>query len=1217
MKHVAFPDRRSVSALPVVGLVLVGVAALGMTSGVFGDGGTRTNLVNLTLGLAALLAAGSSLYAWRRQRSVARAWLCFGLACLAWAGGQMIWIWIESVRAEVPSYPSWADLGFLAFTPTFALGMLLLIRRMLTAFSGAELALDGLVTIAIVGYAAFVVVLHPASNGYSFDMLASILWQAGTMAVIAFASIVLLVRPDLLGLRSTVLLVVGLLIYTTSSGVYGRLALEGTYTSGTLLDLGWIWGFLLIAAAALAARDSERAVRESSMHSEQRIVLLRASMMTVSVLAFTVLATRTALFEANMRSIAIGTAIAGVVLALRLGYAGVQAGRLRERTRERDRLAGVVAASNVIGTSLELDEILPRLARAAAETVDRARAEVYIFALEGRHVEAFVQHGFPEHERQELAALSVVPVGVFRAEAEAIWTRRPVIQRVSEGGIPEHLVAAFERMGKRHSLVAPLLAGTEVVGIFDIWSPFDESPFMQEDVEAVAAIGQQAGRAVQHARTLAQERERAVEQQSLRRVIAAGIAATDLTTTLREMVSASSGLAGSEACSVEIWHPEEHAAELVAETSIAEWPGDYAHGHRYDLDVWTSARRVLTEQITLNLLRDDPELSALERESLASAGTSAILMIPLVVGDTCLGVLNMFRRAPERFSAKHMRTAQELATQMALAIDRARLLADERRRADEQETMRRIVQTFVSNDNLQEMLQATLEASLGIARAEFAMIELIEPGETFTTSVAAAYLELRPTDQHVPNGRRYDLHEWQSTAWVLRECRTLVGTSNDPRFSPFEQTYLRESGIGSIIVTPLMIGTTATGVLNLSTRDVQPFTADEIRRVEEVATQIALAIERSRLISDERQRAREQEALRTILQGVVSSSDLTSMSEDTTEAAMRLTSMEFSAIELWSPERGETTVMARSHVPDWPAYDHSVTTFTVDELWPTFLRALQGGEQVQGLVREMTLNETEQRHFDTSRTGSFAITPMKIGDRVIGILNVASRQERRLREHELTLLREIAAEMGLAVERTQLLAALQERADTDGLTGVRNHRAILETLDQEIARTRRTGNPLTIMMIDLDGFKQVNDTAGHQAGDDVLRRVAGFLRENLREVDRVGRYGGDEFLLVMPDLDPDGARQVVTRLLDRADQESVVLWSTVADMDRTSQPIGPLGRPALPTVPMRLSIGMASLPEDGMLRPDLLVTADARMYEAKAARRWIDLGAGRDARQVK
>ena len=1217
MKQRLFLDRRPAMMLPFVGLAIVGAAALAMTSGVFGDGDTRKNLVSLTLALAALLAAGSCLGAWRRRRSVDRAWLSFGLACLVWAGGQMIWFWIESVRDEVPSYPSLADIGFLAFTPTFAIGMFLLMRRMVTAFSGAELTLDGVVTSAIVSYAAFVVVLHPANSGYSFDVLASILWQAGTMALIAFASIVLLVRPDLLGMRSTVLLVVGLLNFTISSAVYGRQALEGTYTSGTLLDLGWIWGFLLIGAAAWAAQDPKRHVREPSMRSEQRIVLLRASMMTVSVLAFTVLTTRTALFEADLRSIAIGTGIAGVVLALRLGYAGMQAGRLRERTRERDRLTGVVAASNVIGTSLELDEILPRLARAAAETVDRARAEVYIFALDGRHVEAFEQHGFPEGERVELEALSEVSVGVFRAEAEAIWYRRPVIQRVADGGVPAHLVSSFGRMGKRYSLVAPLLAGTEVMGIFDIWSPFDETPFMQEDVDAVAAIGQQAGRAVQHARSLALERERAQEQQSLRRVIAAGVAAHDLTTTLREMSNASVGLGGSEACSVEIWYPEENSTYLVAETSIDEWTGDYPDGMRYDLAAWPTTRRVLTEQVTVNVLREDPEVTPAERESFTRAGTFAALMIPLVVGDTCLGVLNLYRRSPVRFSAANMRTGQELASQVALAIDRARLLTDERRRADEQEAMRRIVQTFVTNDNLQEMLQATLEAALGIARAEFAMIELIEPGEDFTTSVAAAALETRPTDQHIPHGTRYHLSEWPSTARVLRERRTLAALVSDPRFSSFEQTSLQEAGIGSSIITPLTIGTTAIGVLNLSTREAQPFTADEIRRVEEVATQIALAIERSRLIADERQRAKEQEVLRSILQAVVSSSDINSMLKDATGAAMRLTDMEFSAVELWAPERGEATVMARSHVPDWPAYDHSVTTFTVDDLWPTFLRALQGGEQVQGLVREMTLNETEQRHFDTSGTGSFALTPMTIGDRVIGILNVASRKERRLGAHDLGLLREMAAEVGLAVERTQLLAALQERADTDGLTGVRNHRAILESLDQEIARTRRTGSALTIMMIDLDGFKQVNDTAGHQAGDDVLRRVADFLRENLREVDRVGRYGGDEFLLVMPDLDPEGARQVVTRLLDRADQESVVLWSSVADRDRTQQSIGPLGRPALPTVPMRLSIGMASLPEDGLLRQDLLVTADTRMYEAKAARRWIDLGAGIDSRRVK
>jgi diguanylate cyclase (GGDEF)-like protein len=153
------------------------------------------------------------------------------------------------------------------------------------------------------------------------------------------------------------------------------------------------------------------------------------------------------------------------------------------------------------------------------------------------------------------------------------------------------------------------------------------------------------------------------------------------------------------------------------------------------------------------------------------------------------------------------------------------------------------------------------------------------------------------------------------------------------------------------------------------------------------------------------------------------------------------------------------------------------------------------------------------------------------------------------------------------------------------LTNVLNHRAILETLDTELARTRRGGPHLSILMIDLDGFKQINDTYGHQVGDELLRETASFLRASIRDIDHAGRYGGDEFLLLLPNTGTDGARQFATRLLDLS--ESAVI--TVA------------GHP----LPIHLSVGIATTSTDGTTRQELLAVADARMYESKAARRWI------------
>jgi diguanylate cyclase (GGDEF)-like protein len=125
-------------------------------------------------------------------------------------------------------------------------------------------------------------------------------------------------------------------------------------------------------------------------------------------------------------------------------------------------------------------------------------------------------------------------------------------------------------------------------------------------------------------------------------------------------------------------------------------------------------------------------------------------------------------------------------------------------------------------------------------------------------------------------------------------------------------------------------------------------------------------------------------------------------------------------------------------------------------------------------------------------------------------------------------------------------------------------------------------------MIDLDGFKQINDTCGHQTGDQMLRETAAFLRASIRDIDYAGRYGGDEFLLILPNTDTDGARQIASRLLDLAEDATVTID----------------GRP----FPVQLSAGIATAPEDGLTRQDILAVADTRMYESKSARRWILAG---------
>ncbi len=168
----------------------------------------------------------------------------------------------------------------------------------------------------------------------------------------------------------------------------------------------------------------------------------------------------------------------------------------------------------------------------------------------------------------------------------------------------------------------------------------------------------------------------------------------------------------------------------------------------------------------------------------------------------------------------------------------------------------------------------------------------------------------------------------------------------------------------------------------------------------------------------------------------------------------------------------------------------------------------------------------------------------------------------------------------MAVNLEESTEKLKEAATTDGLTGLLNHRSLQDELTKEVERSRRYGHPVSVLMMDIDGFKLFNDTYGHQAGDTVLRQVAEVLTKTGRSVDVVGRYGGDEFMVILPESDRDGAVSMARRVLEEFGQQRV----------RTER-----GE----DLPLALSIGLAVCPDDSEHKQELLAYADASLYEAK------------------
>ncbi|MCU1265605.1 MAG: Diguanylate cyclase protein [Acidobacteria bacterium] len=210
-----------------------------------------------------------------------------------------------------------------------------------------------------------------------------------------------------------------------------------------------------------------------------------------------------------------------------------------------------------------------------------------------------------------------------------------------------------------------------------------------------------------------------------------------------------------------------------------------------------------------------------------------------------------------------------------------------------------------------------------------------------------------------------------------------------------------------------------------------------------------------------------------------------------------------------------------------------------------------------------------------------AVVPLNQQGRLIGMLLVRSDDAARYwTESELLLLRTVADQVTVAINQADLFAQLQQQALTDALTGCYNRRAFEMQLERDLQFATRMRQPLSLIMLDLDNLKEINDSLGHDGGDNALRMIAEILRTELRGVDTAARYGGDEFTIILPQADAEGALIVAERL-------------------RTG--IAQISLPGAET--LTASLGVSSFPEHASSREGLVLLADRALYKAKRAGR--------------
>ena len=429
--------------------------------------------------------------------------------------------------------------------------------------------------------------------------------------------------------------------------------------------------------------------------------------------------------------------------------------------------------------------------------------------------------------------------------------------------------------------------------------------------------------------------------------------------------------------------------------------------------------------------------------------------------------------------------------------------------------------------------------------------------------------------------------------WVVENQQPLIvdDVAGDPRFfnKIDEKTGFKTK---SIICIPLKVGDKTFGAIEIiNKKDNTPFNEDDLKLLSGISERIAVALEIHTFydeVSLEREELEEKVKEFAILYDL--SRDLTStlsyekLLEMVARYLARVIDYDVCSFLIVGEEAGAELIMkTRGKAPE----------LLIEQIEERIKMEMEiVAEQVQGISLEMAVRVGEieveglpkKEDISEMLLGYYSV-PLNAGERILGLINVSSSEIPDFSEDVLRVLAIIANQAAMAISNSKLHSLTEKMATTDGLTGLCNHRTFQDLLSKEIQRSKRYGESLSFILLDIDHFKKFNDTYGHRQGDVVLKEVAKTIKDSIRQVDIAARYGGEEFCCILPKTDKEGGKEMAERI--RTATESYPFHRLEDEEGK-----GPLH--------VTVSLGVATFPHPEVsLQSELIERADQGLYEAK------------------
>lgn len=227
------------------------------------------------------------------------------------------------------------------------------------------------------------------------------------------------------------------------------------------------------------------------------------------------------------------------------------------------------------------------------------------------------------------------------------------------------------------------------------------------------------------------------------------------------------------------------------------------------------------------------------------------------------------------------------------------------------------------------------------------------------------------------------------------------------------------------------------------------------------------------------------------------------------------------------------------------------------------------------------IKKSQRAFAENYRTKNCAIAPLICQDRVVGVLNLADKTKADSFSCEDIALIELFSQLvGASIGNIKLFEKIQRQATTDGLTGLANHKTFYEILEKELWRSRRYGGQISLIMVDVDNLKKINDAYGHRAGDKVIKEISRKIKGCIRQIDTAARYGGDEFAIILPNTPLSDAIVAAERMVDMV-ANSPITWKKEQ-------------------IKLSISVGLGQYDADSSPE-DITSRSDEALYTAKQA----------------